>query len=132
MTSLRVYCSKSSIRFGCALLAPVRHVNATSGDSFVSDSRHLFQLVADALPHGVVVVGPEGIVTLVNQEFERQFGYAREDLIGKSAGIVLPDVFGALQAQFGKKSSSPVVTSSPTTTRALRADAQLVGRRRDG
>src|SRR5262245_28295922 len=126
MTSLRVSRPNSSNRFGSALLAPVRHVNATSGDSFVSDSRHLLQLVSDALPQGVVIIGPEGIITLVNQEFERQFGYTRADLVGKPAAVVLPDVLDALRAQFGKQSSSPPMTTP------LRADAQLLGRRRDG
>jgi formate hydrogenlyase transcriptional activator len=109
------------------LLTAERHVGAISGDSFTGDSRHLFQLVADALPSGVLVLGPEGIITLVNREFERQFGYTRNDLIGKSAAVVLPDVLDALQAQLGARSASSTTATGPS-----RSDAQLVGRRRDG
>jgi formate hydrogenlyase transcriptional activator len=105
----------------------VHPVNAASVGLFVGDSRQLLQLVADALPNGVLVIGPEGIITLVNQEFERQFGYAREDLVGESPNVVLPDVLDALEAQLGPKSAS-----SRTATRPFRSDAQLVGRRRDG
>jgi formate hydrogenlyase transcriptional activator len=107
-------------------VASVGHVDAASGDLFVSDSRQLFQLVADSLPNGVLVLGPEGTITLVNQEFEHQFGYAREDLIGKSAGVVLPDVLVVLQ-QLGARPGS-----LPTVMTPIRSNAQLAGRRRDG
>jgi formate hydrogenlyase transcriptional activator len=107
-------------------VASVRHVDTASGEVFVSDSRQLFQLVADSLPNGVLVLGPEGTITLVNQEFEQQFGYAREDLIGQSAGVVLPDVLVVLQ-QLGARPAT-----LPTVTTPIRSNAQLAGRRRDG
>src|SRR5215204_150764 len=50
----------------------------------------LGRVVADSVPDGMVVVDPAGIITLANHELERQFGYSRDQLIGRSIDIILP------------------------------------------
>jgi formate hydrogenlyase transcriptional activator len=62
--------------------------------SFRIDADSPFQLAIDASPTGIVVIDAGGTIVLANQEFERQFGYARKDLIGQLVGLVLPDGLG--------------------------------------
>jgi formate hydrogenlyase transcriptional activator len=94
------------------------------GSEFQSDS--LFRLLAESLPSGVLVVGPDGTIVLVNQELERQFGYAREELIGQPADILLPDALRTRHATHRQRfQETPEV-------RPMGAGRELYGRRRDG
>lgn len=49
-----------------------------------------FELAIDAAPAGIVMVDPSGTIVLANGQFERQFGYARDELIGRPLEILLP------------------------------------------
>jgi PAS domain S-box-containing protein len=90
----------------------------------VTDER--FQLVVEAAPGAMVMVGVDGLITLVNTQTERVFGWSRSELLGQPLEILLPDRFhrrngGFLDAFF----------SSPTA-RAMGAGSDLFGRRKDG
>jgi formate hydrogenlyase transcriptional activator len=79
------------------------------------DSERTFQLAIEASPTGVLVVGVEGRIVLVNAELERQFGYSRDELIGKDVDLLIPD---ALRPASGH--------GAPSEGR------ELYGRRKDG
>jgi PAS domain-containing protein len=57
-----------------------------SEDSFV-----LLRLVAESLPNGVLVVDHKRGIVLANQQIERQFDYSRNDLLGQSIDLLLPE-----------------------------------------
>ncbi len=78
-------------------------------DSFV-----LLRLVAESLPNGVLVVDHNRGIVLANQQIERQFDYSRNDLLGQSIDLLLPD--------------AGITESSPT----IGLEHKLSGRRRDG
>ena len=59
--------------------------------SFRIDAHSPFQLAIEASPTGIVVIDSGGTIVLVNQEFERQFGHARADLVGQPVGLVVPE-----------------------------------------
>jgi formate hydrogenlyase transcriptional activator len=80
-----------------------------SEDSFV-----LLRLVAESLPNGVLVVDHNRGIVLANQQIERQFDYCRNDLLGQSIDLLLPE--GGL-------------TESSQT---IGLEQKLSGRRRDG
>jgi len=80
-----------------------------SEDSFV-----LLRLVAESLPNGVLVVDHNRGIVLANQQIERQFDYCRNDLLGQSINLLLPE--GGL-------------TESSQT---IGLKQKLSGRRRDG
>jgi PAS domain S-box-containing protein len=90
----------------------------------VTDER--FQLVVEAAPSAMVMVGVDGLITLVNTQAERLFGWNRSEMLGQPFEILLPDRFrqrlaGFLEAFF----------SSPTMP-AREAGSDLFGRRKDG
>jgi PAS domain S-box-containing protein len=49
-----------------------------------------FRLVVEACPSGMIMTDADGKIVLVNAEAERLFGYAREELFGKSIDILVP------------------------------------------
>lgn len=47
----------------------------------------------DAAPDAMIVVDTDGRIALANTEAERQFGYARADLLGQPVERLLPNRF---------------------------------------
>ncbi|MGA2711960.1 MAG: response regulator [Bryobacteraceae bacterium] len=48
------------------------------------------QLVIESVPNGILVVDEAGIITLINAQAEKMFGFQREELIGQPVEILLP------------------------------------------
>jgi len=53
----------------------------------------IFRGLLETAPDPVVVVNSEGSIILVNTQFERIFGYLRDDVIGQSVDILVPTRF---------------------------------------
>lgn len=53
-------------------------------------AEELFRLVVESAPNGIIMVNDMGMITLVNAELERQFGYKRSELLGQSIEVLLP------------------------------------------
>lgn len=51
----------------------------------------MFRLAVEACPSGMVVVGGDGAMLLVNAEIERLFGYGRDELLGRPIEMLIPD-----------------------------------------
>ena len=52
-----------------------------------------FRLVVESAPHAIVITNQKGEIILVNLQAERMFGYSREELIGQSVEILVPERF---------------------------------------
>jgi len=82
----------------------------------------------EAAPHGLVVVDGDGRILLVNGQTERLFDYTREELIGRSIELLVPERFRA-----GHPQRRSTYMGDPHA-RPMRAAAvmELSGRRKDG
>lgn len=85
-----------------------------------------FQLVVEAAPNAMIMVSADGLMTLINTEAERLFGYHRDELLGRNVEKLIPkwphlDTEGQLAAFF-----------TEGVTRSIRAGRELSGVRRDG
>jgi len=49
-----------------------------------------FRGLLESAPDGIVVVGPDAKITIVNSQTEKMFGYTREELIGQPVEILVP------------------------------------------
>ncbi len=52
-----------------------------------------FRLIVEAAPNAMLIIDAGGIVTLVNAQAERLFGYTREELLGQFIEILVPARF---------------------------------------
>lgn len=111
----------------------VRHVAISTKDvshikyqreAAVVESR--FRGLLDAVPDAMVLVNVDGRVVLVNREAERLFGYARNELVGQSVDLLVPQRFRSTHP--GHRSG---YTADPKT-RPMGAGLDLSALRKDG
>jgi formate hydrogenlyase transcriptional activator len=85
-----------------------------------------FELALEASPSGVLVIDPGGTILLVNREIERQFGYTRDELVGQTVELLLPEALRAAHTAHRKD-----FARSPAP-RPMGAGREFLGRRKDG
>ncbi len=88
--------------------------------------RDHFELVVEASPNAMVLVNDVGRIVFVNVQTEKLFGYGREELLGQSIEILVPDRF-----RHGHPALRGDFTGHPTA-RPMGAGRDLYGRHRDG
>src|ERR1017187_645850 len=85
-----------------------------------------FQLVVEAAPNAMIMVGADGLITLVNTQTEKLFGYGRSELLGQSMDMLVPERF---RGNHGSHRSGFFAAPS---TRSMGAGRDLFGLRKDG
>jgi PAS domain S-box-containing protein len=84
-----------------------------------------FRRLLDAAPDGIVGVDASGRIVLVNSQTERMFGFRREELLGKSVELLIPERFrGRHPAHREHYCAQPAIRpmGSGLDLRAVRAD----------
>jgi PAS domain S-box-containing protein len=85
-----------------------------------------FRALLEAAPDAMVIVGPEGVILLANQQAAVLFGYDGRELIGQKVEILVP-------AQFrSKHPRHRAGFFSEPRTRAMGVGQNLMGVRKDG
>lgn len=85
-----------------------------------------FRRVVESAPNAIILVGHDGLITMINTQTEKLFGYGREELVGHPIEILVPERFRAAHPnQRGSFFAAPSV-------RAMGAGRDLYGRRKDG
>ena len=77
-------------------------------------------------PTGLIVVDASGKIAALNREVERQFGYARDELVGQPVEILVPEDFAP-----GHSKLRAHYAAIPTSRR-MGAGRELLGRHKDG
>ena len=76
------------------------------------DAAETFQLAIEASPTGVLVTDAAGTIHLVNAELERQFGYAREELVGRNVDLLVPEALRPVEPAYLQSSETPLARPS--------------------
>jgi two-component system cell cycle sensor histidine kinase/response regulator CckA len=92
--------------------------------SSVSDA--VFRTLVESAPDGIVIVGQEGRIVVVNSQTEKLFGYDRAELIGKPIEMLIPERFR------GKHRGHRAGFMSHPQLRPMGAGLELHGVRKDG
>jgi PAS domain S-box-containing protein len=92
----------------------------------INSADEKFRLAVEACPNGMVMTDAAGQIVLVNTETERLFGYRRDQLIGRSIEILLPERMRGAHLHHRAK----FLLSAET--RRMGANRDLFGRRHDG
>src|SRR5262249_17846469 len=72
---------------------PVRMRGAALDITKRKQAEEQFRLVVEAAPSAMIMVNSEGRIALVNTQVETVFGYGREQLIGHSIEMLVPERF---------------------------------------
>ena len=85
-----------------------------------------FRGLLEAAPDAMVIVNPDGVVTLVNAQAEVLFGYTRHEMLGQAVELLMPARFRDLHPRHrGGYVAAP-------HTRAMGPGFELFGLRKDG
>ena len=100
---------------------------ATSRDrSESSESAAKYRGLLEAAPDGMVVVSEAGEIVLVNAQVEKQFGYRRDELVGRQIKKIIPEGFAERLIADSTRSVADALAQH------IGAGIELSGRRKDG
>ncbi len=91
----------------------------------VSAEKRFLQVIEGA-PNGMVMVDQEGKIVLVNAQIEKSFGYWRDELLGRSIEMLVPERFRARHPDFRH-----AFLTAPTV-RPMGSGRDLYGLHKDG
>lgn len=113
-------------------LNPIKTDEGTFGLASIIDiterrrAEERFRLVVEAAASAMLMVGSDGLITLVNKQTEELFGYGRAELLGRSIEMLVPERFR--DAHPGHRAGF----FAHPSTRAMGAGRDLYGLRKDG
>jgi PAS domain S-box-containing protein len=85
-----------------------------------------FRVAVEGAPNAMVMINPEGSIILVNAQTEALFGYSREELLGNTIEILVPERFRTNHPKYRKD-----FFACPRA-RAMGAGRDLFGLKKDG
>ena len=97
-----------------------------ANDRRLRETEQFFRGVLERAPDGLLVVDADGGIRLANAQCEPLFGYTRDELVGRSVDMLVPD---------GIRPQHPELRAGfhrAPTTRAMGAKSELFARRKDG
>ncbi len=85
-----------------------------------------FRALLESAPDGIVVVGSDGLIRLVNRQTEAMFGYPRDELVGEPVEKLIP------KPSSGRHPNLRAGYFANPSVRAMGAGLELAARRKDG
>jgi len=85
----------------------------------------MFRDAVESAPDAMVIIDGDGMIALVNEQAEKLFGYARENLVGERVGVLMPD-------RFRLRHAAHVAGLTGDPANAMQAVRELIARRHDG
>jgi PAS domain S-box-containing protein len=85
-----------------------------------------YRVMVEASPAAILIVGSDGLVRYANRETEHMFGYAREELIGRSVDLLTPAVVQRRHAAYRR------LFYADPSRRLMGVGREIKARRRDG
>lgn len=94
-------------------------------EDLVAKEKHLRQVI-DSTPNAMVMINAKGVIEMVNTQTENVFGYDREELLGQTIEILVPERY---------RHHHPTLRSTffvDPKSRPMGKGRDLFGRRKDG
>jgi PAS domain S-box-containing protein len=105
----------------------IQHLYGVYQDITASrDAETRFENLLESAPDGMMLADANGLILMVNAQFETLFGFAREEVIGQSIEVLLPERFRSKHV--GQRQS---FFANPSV-RNMGGGKELFARRKDG
>jgi len=79
---------------GILVTAAIRDITVRKGaEKHLEQMEGRYRGLMEAAPDGMVVANQAGKIMLLNAQAEKQFGYPRDELIGKKVKSIIPEGF---------------------------------------
>ena len=112
---------------GILVTAAIRDITVRKGaEKHLEQMEGRYRGLMEAAPDGMVVVNQAGKIMLLNAQAEKQFGYPRDELIGKKVKSIIPEGFAERLIADGTR------TAAEALAQQIGAGIELIGRRKDG
>jgi two-component system, sensor histidine kinase len=106
---------------GSGLIATsIREIDADA------DAEALFRHLLDAAPDAMVIVDEKGKISIVNVQAERMFGYTRDQMVGRSVEMLMPERYRERHIAHQER------YNTRRRLREMGLGMELAGQRRDG
>ncbi len=92
----------------------------------IVDMSELAQPALEASPTAILIADVQGAIMFVNRALERQFGYQREELVGRSIDLLLPPELRTIHAAYRQE------FARDPSFRRMSVDREVFGQRKDG
>jgi PAS domain S-box-containing protein len=100
----------------------VRKVSLTESE----ESEARYRGLLEAAPDAMIVVKEDGEIVLLNARVEKQFGYGRDELVGRNVAIIIPEGFKE------RLFSDALRSRADALAQQIGSGLELSGRRSDG
>lgn len=99
---------------------------AENNSDKLTQSERKFKNLIESAPDAMVIVNGKGVITLVNMQTVKLFGYSKEELEGQKVEILMPQKFVNSHIKLREE------FSENPKTRYMGEGRQLTGKRKDG
>ena len=112
---------------GILVTAAIRDISARKADEeLMKRAEQRYRGLLEAAPDAMVVVNPTGEIILLNVQAEKQFGYSRDELVGRQVTDIIPTGFA--ERLVADKLRSP----AEALAQVIGTGIELVALRKDG
>jgi PAS domain S-box-containing protein len=112
---------------GAVALSVIRDISdRKNAQEAIERSEQLFRALFEFSPDAIIASDEDGRITGVNARVETSFGYKRDELLGQSVDILVPERFRRAHPDHRKE------YGSVASVRPMGAGLELYGRRKDG
>src|SRR5271163_1570719 len=112
---------------GILVTAAIRDISVRKdAEKHLAQMEGRYRGLLEAAPDAMVVVNPGGEIVLLNVRAEKQFGYRRDELVGKRVKSIIPEGFAERLIADGTR------TAAEALAQQIGTGIELTGRRKDG
>jgi PAS domain S-box-containing protein len=112
---------------GILVTSAIRDITVRkNAERHLAETEAKYRGLLEAAPDGMVVVNEAGEIVLLNARAEQQFGYRRDELLGRNVKDIIPDGFAE------RLITDALRTSAEALAQQIDTGIELHGRRKDG
>jgi PAS domain S-box-containing protein len=112
---------------GILVMSAIRDITVRkNAERHLAETEAKYRGLLEAAPDGMVVVNEAGNIVLLNAQAEKQFGYRRDELLGRNVQDIIPEGFAE------RLITDALRTNAEALAQQIDTGIELYGRRKDG